>query len=83
MKKEEFTPVFKECVDLIKEDYERALAQLDALNYLNVEEKDFKVTVNKEHLIEKVVAYRTLFPFFCSWGRPARSSAVRIGQNKN
>lgn len=64
MKKEEFTPVFKECVDFIKEDYERAIFQLESLNFLNMKEREFKVTVTREHLLKKIIAYRTLFPFF-------------------
>lgn len=62
--KKEFTPVFQECLELIKEDYEFALAQLDTCNYLNKEVINFKGITSREHLIKKVIAYRSLFPFF-------------------
>lgn len=62
--KKDFTPVFKECLDLIREDYLQAQSQLDAMTYLNKDTHEFKVTVNKDHLLQKVVAYRSLFPFF-------------------
>lgn len=62
--RKEFTPVFQECLELIREDYLQALSQLDAITYLNKNTHEFKVVADREHLIKKVVAYKSLFPFF-------------------
>lgn len=62
--KKEFTPEFQECLDLIREDYLQAQSQLDAMTYLNKDTHEFKVTVNRDRLLNKVIAYRSLFPFF-------------------
>lgn len=64
--KKSHTPVFQECLDLLKEDYEFALAQLDSCEYLKKDYINYKGMVSKEHLKKKVSAYESLFPFFCS-----------------
>ena len=64
--KTQHTPVFKECLDLIKEDYDAAKTHLDCLSFMNREEITISIYIEREKLEKKISAYESLFPFFCS-----------------
>lgn len=64
MARKEFTDEFQEKLDIINKEYSKLITQLDTLEFLGKDEREFTIKVTREELEKKLKAYEYLFPFF-------------------
>lgn len=60
----EYTDEFQEKLDIINREYSKMLTQLDTLDFLGKDEREFTIKVTRGELEKKIKAYEYLFPFF-------------------